>query len=148
MVNITFDILARAKEFLCWEKFSDLAVQLVPIQEAVGYFIPPGNRLNTIILFYKEGSSDLSESLFLLFHEAGHARQVQDGYSAESFTEKLGLPNGQEKMRFEKEAWDFGRELFQEFLLSFLPGDLLLEKFDAYAQIAVDSYNDQHQPSH
>jgi hypothetical protein len=112
-------ILDRAKAYLCWDAVPDLAIQLVPVHGATGFYYPPGNGLHGIVLFYDPGSRDYTEPLFLLFHEAGHScqwRRMKDAGRECEFSENLDTATGTRKTLFEEEAWSLGEELFRSYL--------------------------------
>jgi hypothetical protein len=91
----------------------------VPIQKTAAYFYPPQDDCPSIVLFYDPESQDFSKPLYLLFHEAGHARQWQHHATlgqGELFHRRMNLDKGEEKVAFEKEAWDFGRKHFITFI--------------------------------
>jgi hypothetical protein len=137
-------LLDAAKAFLCWDVFPDLSIQLVPLQRAVAYYYPPGNCLQSIVLFYDPAQSDFSEQLFLLFHEAGHAcqwRRMQEDAGGGQFACLMALDKGPDKASFETEAWRLGKELFIRFAAgrSLVPG--LSERFESYCRHCVQSYN-------
>ena len=141
---ISKSLLDAAKAFLCWDVFQDLSIQLVPLQNAVAYYYPPGGSLHSIVLFYDPAQPDFSEPLFLLFHEAGHAcqwRQMQTCGQGELFQRLMGLDKGLEKVSFETEAWLLGKELFIQFAGSrgLSPG--LPDRFESYGRQCVTSYD-------
>jgi len=111
-------MLFQAKAFLCWDKFSDLAIKLIPIEKSVAFFFPPAKDVATINLFYKKGNVDFTREVALLFHEAGHLKQwqdFQDQHREQDFWRLLDLDKGNQKMAFEREAWDFGAIFLKEF---------------------------------
>jgi len=137
-------ILFEAKAFLCWEKFPQATVQLIPIQDEVAYFFPPNNDASTIALFYDSQNKDCSGALFLLFHEAGHLMQWQQfaaRNSTEQFWQLIHLDKGRMKMQFETEAWEFARTLLAEFIERIeVQSHGLLDSFDRYADTCILSY--------
>lgn len=140
---ITKSTLADAKAFLCWDAFENLSIQLVPIQEAVAYFYPPGTDKKSILLFYAGNEKNMENALFLLFHEAGHARQWERLASSkkEEFSRKINLDMGDEKIDFEREAWKLGKELFIKFLKAKnLPHLDLIERFKNFAEHSLETY--------
>jgi hypothetical protein len=139
---INFDTLALAKSYLCWEKFTDLTIQLVPIQNAVGYFFPPFSKDKTIIIHYSANNKDVSEALFLLFHEAGHVLQFENKDKSEKhFYQLINQPNGKERANFEREAWNIGGDLFSSFVTKQNLSTILCKKYKTYAQKAYQSYH-------
>ncbi len=112
-------LLFEAKAFLCWEKFDQLSIKLIPIKDPVAFFYPPTKEIATIHLFYRDDTADFSPSICLLFHEAGHFQQWQrlSGSGKEDeFWYGLNLDKGNEKISFEAEAWELGRQLLHEFV--------------------------------
>ena len=139
-------VLATAKAYLCWEVFGRLTIQLVPVQDAVAYYYPPNNESHSIVLFYQASLDDFSEPLFLLFHEAGHARQwseipVQKRES--HFRKMINLDTGKDKTAFEEKAWEAGRELLSRFIEKEHLSKNLLSRFDSYKEICLKSYHDE-----
>ena len=139
-------VLRAAKAFLCWDMFDDLGVQLVPLRHPVAYFYPRHNPQHAIVLFYTESARDMSEALFLLFHEAGHVRQWlqlhQDGQD-HRFAQLLNLDKGAAKYGFEQEAWTLGRALLEEFLRAKELETGLLDAYDQYGRRCLESYKDR-----
>ena len=136
-------VLDAAKAFLCWEAFDGLSVQLVAVQNAVAYYYPPGNPCHAVVLFYLEESRDFSEPLFLLFHEAGHAKQwseMQAQKKTDLFQRMISATEGREKLDFEKQAWEIGMRLFADFLRKEKLEPLLFEHFDRYRAVCLQSY--------
>lgn len=138
-------ILFEAKAFLCWDKFPQLAIKLVPIQDEVAFFYPPSRDASSVVLFYNPKNKDFSRPLFLLFHEAGHFQQWQNYESKgneNAFMRNINLDRGKQKADFEREAWDIGRSLILEFLEKIkLPNERLLEKLELFAEECISSYN-------
>ena len=132
--------LDDAKSFLCWDVFTDLAVQLVPVLKETAYYYPADNEVDSIILFYNFDGEDSSEPLFLLFHEAGHKQQA--GRMGEKFREMMEIPNGVQRQDFEREAWRFARQLFIEYVEHHNLDENVLEKFDQCAQKSINSYSE------
>ncbi len=137
---ISFDILSKAKAYLCWDIFQDLAVQLVPLQNAIAYYYPPQNSSHSIVVFYHGEGKDFSDPLFLLFHEAGHVVQNSQT-NGNDFKDKMQLPNGKEKMEFEIDGWNEGRILFEKFIKEENLDADLLRRFDDYGVKAINSYS-------
>jgi len=139
-------VLATAKAYLCWEVFGRLTIQLVPIQDAVAYYYPPNKESHSIVLYYHASLDDFSEPLFLLFHEAGHARQwsgIPEQQRESHFRSMLNLDTGKEKTAFEEKAWEAGRELFTRFIEKEHLSKKLLHRFDDYKRICLTSYRDE-----
>jgi hypothetical protein len=142
---IPFSVLAAAKAFLCWDGIDHLGIQLVPLRSAVAYYYPPGNQHHAIVVFYDPASRDFSEPFFLLFHEAGHARQWVQLHAvnrADYFQKMMNADRGQEKMAFEREAWDSGRQLLEEFLYREQLSPTLTAHYDLYARASLLTYDD------
>jgi len=137
-------LLTSAKAFLCWEAMENLSIQLVPMQEAVAYFYPPQATHSSIVLFYEAQADEYAESLFLLFHEAGHAQQWRSYIAqgqAERFRQMLDLDKGPEKLAFEKEAWGLGKRLLLAFSVKHeLAAEELGKSFQQYAERCLQSY--------
>jgi len=145
-VECFLSVLFAAKSFLCWEKFHDLSVKLIPVQNFTAFYYPPDNHLHTIVIFYNPDAGDISQALFLLFHEAGHARQwhrMRERDESPGFTYYLNLDKGQEKIDFENEAWSMGRELMAEFIARQNLSEKLLLKYDQLYQQNSKSYADE-----
>jgi len=142
---ITPATLANAKAFLCWEVFDNLGIQLVPLRPAVAYYHPPQNNRHGIVLCYNPGAQDLSEALFLLFHEAGHARQwtqLQAAGRGDYFAAMLDSDRGDEKTQFEQKAWECGRELLERFADREHLAASVLAQYDLYGRACLLSYRD------
>jgi len=138
---ITQHHLAQAKAFLCWDRFPDLSVKLIPLKEPVAFYYPPSKNAHTIVVFYAPEKEDLSQVLFLLFHEAGHYVQFR-AYQEQRFWEFVHLVEGPEKLCFEQEAWERGADILQEFLRQTdLPEQVLMHAYSHHAEQSVASYN-------
>jgi len=141
----TFNLLKEAKAFLCWDVFPQLAIQLTPAQHATAYYYPPSAH-HSIVVFYLDSPDSHKEAFCLLFHEAGHL--VQQQHYAQSdrendFIAMLNLDKGPVKQRFERQAWDFGRELLQQFLSGKkIATAIVLKQYDLYADKSLDTYGD------
>ncbi|OQX85593.1 hypothetical protein B6D60_07605 [candidate division KSB1 bacterium 4484_87] len=112
-------LLFQAKSFLCWDRFPELSIQLVPLQSVVGYFYPPQQDLASIVIFHDTSKRDVTEALCFLFHEVGHYLQWQSASEKEetkNFLKKLQLDKGKKKIEFETEAWELGEKIFAEFI--------------------------------
>jgi hypothetical protein len=134
-------LLFQAKAFLCWDVFDDLAVQLVPLQTAAAFYFPPQNNLHSIVLFYSDECADYSRPLFLLFHEAGHIQYFRNTGGEEKYYKKLQSPNGNERMEFERFAWDEALVIFKQFLeKNNIEINELLVSFSLFAQSCIQSY--------
>ena len=137
--------LAQAKAFLCWDRFPDLTIKLVPLKEPVAFYYPPSTDIHTLVVFYPEHSQDLSQAFFLLFHEVGH--YVQYGEYArdkrqQEFWEFIHQVNGSEKVDFEQDAWNRGADLLREFLQKAgLPEHELTSAYADYVQCCLASYD-------
>lgn len=136
-------ILDAAKGFLCWDEFPDLSIQLIALQDAVGYYYPQDNGLQSILLFYNPAVEDFTEALFLLFHEAGHAcqwREMTARKQGELFSRLMALDTGQEKAAFECAAWRLGQELFEKFVKNHGLSTRLYDQFTEYGRRCSASY--------
>ncbi len=137
-------LLFQAKSFLCWDRFPDLSIQLVPLQSPVGYFYPPRQDLASIVLFYDSSKRDVTEALCFLFHEVGHFLQWQiaaERGESEDFLKELQLDKGKKKIEFETEAWELGKKIFAEFIA--LADDLteeILKDFEKLKQNSLQTY--------
>lgn len=138
--------LIQAKSFLCWDKFPDLAIQLIPITDAVAYFYPPRNDYASIVLFYPENASDFNHVIFLLFHEAGHYLQYQQfeqNNNSTHFSQIINSGNNSEKVVFEKESWLLAAALFKEFIVKQgMFTEEIMESFQQFSQECVQTYLD------
>lgn len=141
---ISRSVLYDAKAFLCWDVFDNLSVQLVPLETSAAFYYPPNNEAHSIVLFYEIDQPDFSESLFLLFHEAGHAQQCQKLDDREVSARKLQMPNGPERAAFEQLAWAEARTLFIQFLeKQQIKVDDLLSAFTEFSNFCIESYKVQ-----
>ena len=136
--------LAQAKAFLCWDRFTDLSIKLVPLKEPVAFYYPPSKDMHTLVVFYPEHAQDVSQALFLLFHEAGHYMQygeyAQQGCQ-QQFWDLIQRVNGPEKMAFEEDAWNRGAILLQEFSQKIALSEYDIQSAYAdYAQHCLASY--------
>ena len=138
---LTKDVLNQAKAFLCWDKYPDLSIKLIAIDEAVAFFYPPTNDLATIVVFYEKSSNDFSHAFFYLFHEVGHLIQNKK-YRGKDFQEFINLDRGTRKIEFEKEAWALGKDVLKEFIEKYQlqKNDLVLQ-YDRFAHKCLMSYN-------
>jgi hypothetical protein len=141
---IAKSLLAQAKAFLCWDKFPNLTIKLVPLQDPVAFYYPPSPTSHTIVIFYPAQHDDVSQALFLLFHEIGHYRQFQEYHQQakdRQFEEVMNMVEGTEKARFEREAWECGAVLLAQFLkqvdLSMQP---IVQAYREYAAQCVKTY--------
>lgn len=141
MSKISKSILVDAKAFLCWDVFHDVSIQLVPLQNAAAFYYPPKSKTHSIVLFYDATRDDFTESLFLIFHEAGHRQQYE--IIGEMFEKIIEIPNGPQRQNFELEAWQLARLIFAEFVERFDFDADLLQQFDSFAQKSVNSYTDK-----
>jgi hypothetical protein len=137
-------VLKLAKSYLCWDEFPHLSIKLIEMKHPVAFFYPPEKDLSTILLFYPANCRDYTESLFLLFHEAGHYEQYM-GYSrtrnSAKFTELINSDKGKQKLDFEQEAWDRGKLLLENFIHKY---DITISGFPEayfdYANKCLSSY--------
>lgn len=141
---ISQSVLFEAKAFLCWEKFPQLSIQLIPIEKAIAFFYPPTKDMSTINLFYEKHTRDFCEAICLLFHEAGHAKQWQDFYDRNKeaeFWAGLRLDKGRKKIEFEENAWQLGQELLNEFLTKMnMNNNILINFYQRYAEQSLRTY--------
>ncbi len=121
------ELLVAAKQFLGWDRFPDLAIQLIRLDRPVGYFFPERNAHPTILLFYSDERT--REALFLLFHEAGH---YLDGSRSSGSADP--------DLEAEKRAWELGRELFAEFCDRAELSPDWLTAYDAFARESLETY--------
>jgi hypothetical protein len=140
---ITKDVLDQAKSFLCWDTFPDLSIQLIELEGAAAYFYSPSNGRSTILVFYRNTNPDFSHPLFLLFHEAGHCLQFDEWMNSgreSDFWKILDETGGSIKAKFERESWNWGRELLEDFIQknNLIPS--LLEEYNAFAEEKIKSY--------
>ena len=137
------NILTEAKAFLCWDRFPELSVQLIEMQDTVSYFYPPAES-PTILVYYRKGMDDYSIPLFHLFHEAGHFVQLREytrtGRESQ-FRDALQQPGGDQRIGLEKEGWERGRQLLAQFMEEKDLPPSLLREYDQYGQRAAASYH-------
>jgi hypothetical protein len=137
-------VLDQAKAFLCWDTFPDLTVQLIELQETAAYFYPPTNDRCTILVFFQKQVADYSRPLFLLFHEAGHLLQFEewekDGRTSD-FWKLLNESVGSIKAAFERESWNWGRDLLEDFIAKKGLEKDIMDAYDRYAGQCIQSYN-------
>ncbi len=140
---VSFSTLKSAKAFLCWDEIPDLSIQLVPVQKNTAWYYPPNNPFHSIVVYYDTDSSDLSNVLFFLFHEAGHVLQwlayKKDDNLAE-FNKMLAIDKGEHKVAFEANAWDLGKKLLERFLLIEKIDLLLLSDYELFAENSKTTY--------
>lgn len=115
------ELLVRAKQFLCWERYPDLAIQLIRIDRPVGYWFPPESG-HKVLLFYRDG--DEKEALFLLFHEVGHYL----------------LSGRPEAANLESRAWELGKREFAVFVREAGLPEKWLDDYDAFAVASLRTY--------
>jgi len=137
-------ILFQAKSFLCWDKFPDLSIKLIPIKKPVAFFYAPGN-LSSIVLFYFEDDNDTTEPLCFLFHEAGHYIQWKlfqvTGGSENEYQKIINMDKGFEKLQFELQAWIRGKGLLENFLeKEKIEKKYILKKYNKLQEISLDTY--------
>ena len=141
---ITKDILATAKQYLCWDLYQDLSLQLIETEEPVSYFFAPQPKQSTILLFLKSNKGDYRESLFLLFHEVGHYLQytsyVRDGLES-SYWQQVAGTGGTERLQFEFEAWDLGKKVLIDFFKSQNMHDKhIIRQYKTFAERSLNTY--------
>ena len=138
------DMVIAAKQFLCWDTFPDLTIQLIEVVEPVSYFFAPKPDSAAILLFMKSENGDYSKSLFLLFHEVGHYLQLCDFQKNDQITQYWDLvekASGTKKIQFEESAWLKGRKHFIQFINAQSPSlKNSISTFDEYAQISINTY--------
>jgi len=136
-------VLDQAKSFLCWDTFPDLTIQLIELEETAAYFYPPSSQQSTILVFYRKQAADFSRPLFLMMHEAGHLLQYEewekDGRVSD-FWKVLNESGGSIKAAFERESWDWGRDLLEDFIAKNGLDEDLLEAYERYAGRCIQSY--------
>jgi hypothetical protein len=141
---INQSVLFEAKAFLCWDKFPKLSIKLIPIDEATAFFYPPAKDILTINLFYEKHTHDFSRAIFLLFHEAGHLKQWQylsAQNRANEFWRCIHLDKGDQKIEFERQAWNYGEELLSEFLAKInMDQNILINVYKSYAKQSLLTY--------
>lgn len=118
-------------------------MQLVELNQAAGYFFPPSNDRNSIVLFYRSGNPDFSGPLFLLFHEAGHILQYEEWERADrvsDYHKMMDEATGHIKTSFEKEAWDWGRDLLSDFIDKEKLNPDTMNRYDAFAEESLNTY--------
>ncbi len=142
-MKILQSVLKEAKAFLCWDVFDDLAIQLVPLQNAAAFYFPPISETHSIVLFYDKSLRDFSEPLFLLFHEAGHRQQY--ALIGDLFDEMIKIPNGPQRQDFERQAWQLARRIFIDFVNHTRLDKFVLHEFDQFAKKSIKSYSDHSQ---
>jgi len=137
-------MLFQAKAFLCWDKFSELSIKLIPIDKSVAFFHPPATEVATINLFYEQDNVDFTREICLLFHEAGHLKQWQkfeSQHREQEFWRLLDLDKGDEKVQFERDAWDFGAILLNEFVQeNNLVLSQIMAQYQAFAEASIETY--------
>lgn len=134
-------MLFQAKAFLCWDKFADLAIKLIPVAKSVAFFHPPAGQIATINLFYEPDNVDFTREVCLLFHEAGHVQQWQNFKSQHRehhFWQLLDLDKGVEKMQFERDAWNCGAIILNEF--SQKNSLEIMTQYNAFAEASILTY--------
>ena len=141
---ITKDILVTAKQYLCWNLYQDLSLQLIELEEPVSYFFAPQLKQSTILLFLKSNNGDYRESLFLLFHEVGHYLQfkswVQDGLES-LYWQQVAEIGGAKKLQFEFEAWDLGKKILIDFIKSQNMHDkYLIQQYKTFSERSLNTY--------
>jgi len=146
MELIDLSLLKEAKAYLCWDVFPQLVVQLVPLQKAVAYYYPPNDH-HSIVVFYTDSAASVSAAFYLLFHEAGHLVQQQryakNGQGKE-FDATLNLDKGPVKQQFERQAWDFGYELLQQFLSGKrIATSIILKQYVLFADKSINTYSEE-----
>ena len=140
--NCREDILHKAKAFLCWDVFHDVAVQLVRTKGPVSYFIPPSD-ICSIVVFTDQDETDFSKPVCHLFHEAGHRLQYEAWKKTgkrDRFMECINTPAGPARAAFEQEAWDMGRTLLRRFIRECCPDTDLDEIYCVYGGICRQTY--------
>ncbi|MDZ7342052.1 MAG: hypothetical protein ONB27_11910 [candidate division KSB1 bacterium] len=129
---------------MCWDKFPQLAIQLIPVADAVAFFYPPAQTALTIHVFYEPDLTDFSRPLFLLFHEAGHLVQWLEMAAAgrdQEFKQQMELDKGEPKVQFERDAWQNGESLLSEFVAKkHLNHYDLQQGYKEFAKICLSSY--------
>jgi hypothetical protein len=141
---ISQSVLFEAKAFLCWDKFPNLSIKLIPIDKAIAFFYPPAKDVMTINLFYDKNTKDYSLALCLLFHEVGHLEQwriLSAQNRADEFWQSINQDRGRQKVKFEREAWNIGEELLTEFLTKInMDQTILIDVYNNYAGQSLLTY--------
>lgn len=79
----------------------------------------------------------------MLFHEAGHILQYEEwdrSDRVQDFHKMMDEATGHIKTAFEKEAWDWGRDLLRDFIdKETLPAETL-ERYDVYTETCLQTY--------
>jgi len=140
-------VLFQAKVFLCWDRFPDLEIKLIPIQTTVAFFYPPHIKFPIIHLYYQPGTNNLIEPLCFLFHEVGHylqwEKKAKSGKQVEFF-DLIDRDRGEEKIRFERQAWDYGSEYLNLFLeQGKIAKDQVIEKYENLKKVSLKTYSDR-----
>ncbi len=144
MPLISKQMLFDAKAYVCWDVFSHLSVQLIPLDQPVAYYYPPQNPNHNIVVFYFASASEFAEPLFLLFHECGHVKQwkaLQKGRNTSQFYASLNAADYNEKQQFEIQAWQHAEQLLADFLLQqYLEQPAIMQRFKSYRDECLRSY--------
>jgi len=136
-------LLDKAKAYLCWDCFSGLVIQLIPMTFPVSYYYPPSKK-HTILIFFDPNERDFSKPLFSLFHEAGHYEQfieMKNMGNANSFWEKIDETSGPEREAFERDGWERGRVLLKQFLEKYKLDTKWIEYYMKLADDKIKSYS-------
>jgi hypothetical protein len=144
---IDHSVLFQAKTFLCWDRFPDLEIKLIPIQTAVAFFYPPKNKIPIIHLYYQSGKKDFTESLCFLFHEVGHYLQWDNESMFETefnFFDLIDKDKGEEKILFELQAWDYGLQYLEMFLdKENIEKNQVIKKYEKLKKESLKTYSDK-----
>jgi len=148
-MNLMIDqnVLFQAKPFLCWDRFPDLEIKLIPIQIAVAFFYPPNGQFPIIHLYYQPGKKDFTAPLCFLFHEVGHYLQWDNESMFETefdFFEFINKDRGEEKILFEVQAWDYGQQYLEMFLdKENIEKNLVIKKYEKLKKESLRTYSDK-----
>ena len=138
-------ILDQAKAFLCWEIFDSLNIQLIELSLPAAHFFPASSTQNTIVIFFEGGTSDFSRPFFLLFHEAGHCKQLLQWRKQgreEDFRRAVNDVSGSKRINFEKESWLLGKDLLEQFICERGISAGVLEQYDHFATQSITTYKE------
>ena len=65
---------------------------------------------------------------------------MQDQKKTDLFQRMLHSQKGRDKLDFEKQAWEIGRQLFADFARKENLDQLLFEQFDRYRKVCLQTY--------
>jgi hypothetical protein len=144
---INQSVLFQSKAYLCWDRFPDLEIKLIPLQSAVAFFYPPNKKFPVIHLYFNYGTKDFTDTLCLLFHEVGHYLQWDKKLLSDTelgFFELINKDKGEDKIYFESQAWDYGQEYLEMFLKKEkINKKQVLERFKKLKNKSIKTYSDK-----